>query len=71
MVATDSAGLQTQELHVMLRVYDANDNPPYFNSPPYVVAATDCTDPGIVLGKTPPEVMERKSIKLIISYVGV
>ncbi|RUS72877.1 hypothetical protein EGW08_019364, partial [Elysia chlorotica] len=50
MRATDSGGLTTQELHVQLRVYDSNDNPPYFNSPPYVVAATDCTDPGSVLG---------------------
>lgn len=50
MTATDSGGLSTQELHVVLRVYDVNDNPPYFNSPPYVVAATDCTDPGSVLG---------------------
>ncbi|RUS88653.1 hypothetical protein EGW08_003612 [Elysia chlorotica] len=39
------------EANVLLRVYDANDNPPYFAQATYSMAADECSVPGSILGQ--------------------
>ncbi|XP_005103161.2 protocadherin Fat 1 [Aplysia californica] len=49
-IVTDKGG-ETAEVVYFITVCDANDNPPFFLQNSYVFGATECTDPGSVLGQ--------------------
>ncbi|GFR93981.1 cadherin EGF LAG seven-pass G-type receptor 2 [Elysia marginata] len=49
--AYDDQGRRSDEANVLVRVYDRNDNPPYFTQTTFNMAAQDCMEPGSIVGQ--------------------
>ncbi|KAK3768231.1 hypothetical protein RRG08_031025 [Elysia crispata] len=49
--AYDQAGRRSDEANILVRVYDRNDNPPYFTQATFNMAANECMDPGSIVGQ--------------------